>query len=206
MSPEEQPFLDEIRANPDDDAARLVYADWLEERGDVRAEYLRVEVEYQDARRRLWRSRQVQKRLHEIRQSIGLDWLAVVARTRIENCCDRRCPEFWAALTSTNSCTIRSCGECGGNVYYCDSILLAQQMKRMDRPITIDPSLKRRNNDLQFNGPMSHVGVRAVPGAISNPDDERLKIASEEYRAQLEKLFRDMNSAQESPESDSTAI
>lgn len=53
IAPEEQPFLDEIRANPDDDAARLVYADWLEERGDVRAEYLRVEVEYQVAKRRL---------------------------------------------------------------------------------------------------------------------------------------------------------
>ena len=28
-------FLREIAANPDDDAPRLVYADWLEETGDL---------------------------------------------------------------------------------------------------------------------------------------------------------------------------
>ena len=41
---EEQAFLDEITRNPDDDAPRLVYADWLEERGDIRGEYLRLGV------------------------------------------------------------------------------------------------------------------------------------------------------------------
>jgi len=32
-------FLQAIRDNPDDDTHRLIYADWLEERGDVRGEY-----------------------------------------------------------------------------------------------------------------------------------------------------------------------
>src|SRR5436189_132727 len=37
-------FLDAIIANPDDDARRLVYADWLEEHGDTaRAEFIRVQ-------------------------------------------------------------------------------------------------------------------------------------------------------------------
>jgi uncharacterized protein (TIGR02996 family) len=40
--PVEAVFLEEIRANPSDDTARLVYADWLEERGSPRAAYLRV--------------------------------------------------------------------------------------------------------------------------------------------------------------------
>jgi uncharacterized protein (TIGR02996 family) len=40
---EEQPFLDEIIAAPDDDAPRLILADWLEERGDPRAEFIRVQ-------------------------------------------------------------------------------------------------------------------------------------------------------------------
>jgi uncharacterized protein (TIGR02996 family) len=38
-----QAFLQAIRANFDDDAVRLVYADWLEEQGDPRAEFIRVE-------------------------------------------------------------------------------------------------------------------------------------------------------------------
>ena len=39
-----QPFLQAILANPNDDAPRLIYADWLEEQGDVaRAEFIRVQ-------------------------------------------------------------------------------------------------------------------------------------------------------------------
>jgi len=39
----EQEFIHAIQKNPTDDGLRLVYADWLEERGDDRAEYLRLE-------------------------------------------------------------------------------------------------------------------------------------------------------------------
>jgi uncharacterized protein (TIGR02996 family) len=41
----EQVFLDAIRAAPADPVNRLVYADWLEETGDPRARYLRLELE-----------------------------------------------------------------------------------------------------------------------------------------------------------------
>lgn len=36
-------FLKDILANPDQDAPRLVYADWLEEQGDPRGEFIRVQ-------------------------------------------------------------------------------------------------------------------------------------------------------------------
>src|SRR5262249_13070706 len=41
MTPE-QAFLEEIWDNPDDDLPRLIYADWLEERGDARGEFIRL--------------------------------------------------------------------------------------------------------------------------------------------------------------------
>jgi uncharacterized protein (TIGR02996 family) len=42
----ERPFLEAVRAAPDDDGPRLVYADWLDERGDHdRAEFIRVQCE-----------------------------------------------------------------------------------------------------------------------------------------------------------------
>jgi uncharacterized protein (TIGR02996 family) len=44
MTPE-QGFLDAIRAHPGDDVNRLVYADWLEEQGDLRGAYIRRELE-----------------------------------------------------------------------------------------------------------------------------------------------------------------
>src|SRR4051812_21708185 len=41
----DDPFLRMIFANRDDDVPRLVYADWLEERGDSYGEFIRVQVE-----------------------------------------------------------------------------------------------------------------------------------------------------------------
>lgn len=44
--PDAAPFLAAIRAAPDDDAPRLIYADWLDEHGQPeRAEFIRVQCE-----------------------------------------------------------------------------------------------------------------------------------------------------------------
>jgi uncharacterized protein (TIGR02996 family) len=68
-------FLDYIIAHPDDDAPRLVFADWLEEQGETaRAEFIRVQVE----RSRLpeWDARQVSLRLREkaLLEEHGAEW------------------------------------------------------------------------------------------------------------------------------------
>src|SRR5262245_22184272 len=39
----EDAFLRAVLADPDDDAPRLIYADWLEERGDPKGEFIRVQ-------------------------------------------------------------------------------------------------------------------------------------------------------------------
>jgi len=38
-------FLETIRQHPNDDAPRLVYADWLEEQDDPRGEFIRVQIQ-----------------------------------------------------------------------------------------------------------------------------------------------------------------
>ncbi|MCW5802580.1 MAG: TIGR02996 domain-containing protein [Deltaproteobacteria bacterium] len=58
-------LLAAVRADPDDIAARLVYADWLLERGDVRGELIRLqcelaEVPLRDPRRAAMRAREVE--------------------------------------------------------------------------------------------------------------------------------------------------
>lgn len=40
-----EPFLAAVRARPWDDAPRLVYADWLEEHGDPRGEFIRLQCQ-----------------------------------------------------------------------------------------------------------------------------------------------------------------
>ncbi len=44
---DETTFLSAIAANPEDTARRLVFADWLEERGDFRAEFIRTGIEFE---------------------------------------------------------------------------------------------------------------------------------------------------------------
>jgi uncharacterized protein (TIGR02996 family) len=45
---EGEALLQAILADPEDDAPRLVYADWLEERGDPRGEFIRLQVQFAD--------------------------------------------------------------------------------------------------------------------------------------------------------------
>lgn len=45
MQRQRTPFLRDIAANSRDDAPRLIYADWLEERGDAQGEFIRIQCE-----------------------------------------------------------------------------------------------------------------------------------------------------------------
>jgi uncharacterized protein (TIGR02996 family) len=45
MSTDREAFVQEIVSHPEDDAPRLVFADWLEEAGDPEAEFIRAQVE-----------------------------------------------------------------------------------------------------------------------------------------------------------------
>ena len=57
-------FFEDILAHPDDNAPRLIFADWLDEHGDgARAEFIRVQVER--ATLPAWDARQVRLRLRE---------------------------------------------------------------------------------------------------------------------------------------------
>ena len=45
MTPEEQAFRRDIIENPEDDAIRLIFADWLEDQGDSYADLIRVQCQ-----------------------------------------------------------------------------------------------------------------------------------------------------------------
>ncbi len=61
----EEGFLAAIRSEPTDSTARLVYADWLDERGDRRSEFLRATCQATSALRRL----------EELRSEFPADWI-----------------------------------------------------------------------------------------------------------------------------------
>src|SRR5262249_8011657 len=76
----DESFLAAISAAPDDDALRLVYADWLEERGDVRGEYLRLLCALATLLRRQTKKRKAfEARFAELRATIDPGWRLSVA-------------------------------------------------------------------------------------------------------------------------------
>lgn len=72
---EEQGFLDQLAALPGDDVTRAVYADWLEERGDSRAAFLRAELALAalDASDPSYATRE--QELAELGKSVPADWV-----------------------------------------------------------------------------------------------------------------------------------
>ncbi len=87
MTPEDDAFIRTIVDSPGDDLPRLVYADWLDERGDPRGAYLRAELEWAKP----WRDGNRPGDASEVRAlGAGLDavWVARVSRPPVGVCCD----------------------------------------------------------------------------------------------------------------------
>lgn len=72
---EEHAFLSAIMANPDDHTTKLVYADWLDERDDPRAEVLRLKVQVA-VRQDEWMEASV--RLTELEKITPAKWLVIL--------------------------------------------------------------------------------------------------------------------------------
>jgi uncharacterized protein (TIGR02996 family) len=68
-------FLQAIRANPDDDHLRLIYADWLEERGDPRGEFIRVQIELMKPELDPERQKELVFRQEELIHAHRTEWL-----------------------------------------------------------------------------------------------------------------------------------
>jgi uncharacterized protein (TIGR02996 family) len=126
---EERAFLQATLENPDDDALRLVFADWLEERGESRGEILRIMTELEVLERteppsvmreRLARVRRIgslRRRWKELLPGIDREWVAFIYRGPIP-CGGRadgeaRSPCRWNRLAAeTDRPFSRYCSRC----------------------------------------------------------------------------------------------
>ena len=90
---DDQALLNSLLANPADDARWLVYADWLDDRGDPRGEYLRlvhaVSTSPDPERRR---------RLNALRPTLPRDWLALVEQPAVLKANPTPYPAVWSGF------------------------------------------------------------------------------------------------------------
>jgi uncharacterized protein (TIGR02996 family) len=141
------PFLRSITVDPDD-GLRLVYADWLEERGDPRGEFLRVAVNLEalgrveappDVRGRLARVRrigQLRRRWRELLPRVDRAWFALLHRGRLRcgGVPDGQCPGRWDRLPPEQGKPFaRYCGTCTRWARLCWTVREVEQMVRSNR-------------------------------------------------------------------------
>ena len=110
--PTEDDFIAEIHANPHDETPRLIYADWLEDQGDPRAEYLRIESELAGLSADAALFQELKPRLFDLRAQCSDEWLADVGRCRIVRCDNNFCPRWWARMRKAKHPAYRMCGTC----------------------------------------------------------------------------------------------
>jgi uncharacterized protein (TIGR02996 family) len=74
MKKQKDAFVEQILAHPDDRSIRLVYADWLVEQDDPRAEFIRIQEEMASVPVYSDRYAELKPRRKELREKIDSDW------------------------------------------------------------------------------------------------------------------------------------
>jgi uncharacterized protein (TIGR02996 family) len=157
-STQEAAFLAGIRAEPKDDLRRLVYADWLDERGDeesrTKAEYLRLEVDVSGLAADHPERDGHNHTLRNLAERIPVEWKTIVVKVPIENCGALwrfQCPKKWDQLeeTENHSPEVRFCSACREYVVYCASVDMARSIaETMGHCVVIDPGVRRDKHDM----------------------------------------------------------
>lgn len=144
-------FLAAIRAAPDDNLPRLVYADWLDEHHRPEGAYLRAECEFFAFMPTDPHRDEAQARMREAGEGIDPKWIAAISRTVIEHCddillgggCDRR----WDKLQPTSEEGVRYCTDCKRNVHFCSSIEAVAVHAERNECVAIDPRFGRDSSN-----------------------------------------------------------
>jgi uncharacterized protein (TIGR02996 family) len=132
ISAEEAALVDAIVTG--DVASRMIYADWLEARGDLeRAEIVR----------RLAEGAPVDHELELALAPTNVRWRARILEPTIEGCKVADCPGHWGALERTGRADMRRCDRCAKLVLYCVNVPQAEEHRRARGLVVFDPFVSR---------------------------------------------------------------
>lgn len=128
---EPDPFLAAIVENPADLALRHVYADWLEEQGDVRAPFLRTMLALGQLREGDPGYLGLTNDKERLRGDVDVEWqrqlgyyTAADHDARVDSaefCWAFKCPQQWQDLRPTEVGAVRYCTQCQMQVHYCET-------------------------------------------------------------------------------------
>jgi uncharacterized protein (TIGR02996 family) len=165
VSQQEDPFILAILDAPEDEAPRLIYADWLEERGDARGEYLRLDCQLAALPQDDPCFDGLVVRFRELHFQVDPRWRTAVSRSRIEKCpqFEFRCPRRWDNLQLTGNARVRFCTACRAEVHYADDLRQAREHAEMGRCVAVDPAVPRWEGDLDPEEFMGIIDIDNFP-------------------------------------------
>jgi uncharacterized protein (TIGR02996 family) len=168
-------FLQEIVAHPDDPVPRLIYADWLDEHDDPRGEFLRLEVRFRELPKKDARRQELLERMRALRGDLDPSWLALLDRTKVENCglqFQFECPRRWEQLQTTDDQTVRFCQGCDKNVHHCGSVEEAREAAAEGKCVAVDSRLTRTPGDIRPPVEMMTMGIISSEPPSAEKEEE----------------------------------
>jgi len=153
---DDKAFLRAILANPAELTAWLVYADWLDEHHDPRAEFIRLEIRRGQLATNDPERTEIEYTLREVRKRLDPKWVAIFDRPAIENCEPAfpvKCPKRWENLTATEKLTVRHCPSCEKQVYYCSKLEEAREHVERGHCVAVSLAVLRYPGDLASDAP-----------------------------------------------------
>lgn len=148
---EDRAFLRAILNNPADISLWLIYADWLDEFDDPRAEYLRLELQRELLPETDPQRQSIRERLEQLYPTLDPNWIAIFDRPAIENCSSEfnyRCPRLWELLQATDRADVRLCGTCQQAVQFCHDLDTARELIKLGQCVAVRSGLPRTLTDL----------------------------------------------------------
>jgi len=141
LTQDDRGFIRAILDNPDELTTWLIYADWLDERGDPCAEFLRLSVALNQQSGNQRSRRLIKRRLNKLRATLDPNWILVFDTARLANCRGRgwrfNCPLSWDQLSPTDEPDIRICHTCKSPVFFCHSLEEANQFASSGQCVAI---------------------------------------------------------------------
>ncbi len=130
----ERPFFLAAFEGKLDDAKRAAYAQVLDSRDPIRAEWLRLEMQLHAT---ATRDVEVHQRFRELSRSIGYEFSRTFRRNDVLNCGGARneprkvrfaviCEKRWETLLPTENAGERHCNACNSSVYHCSTLKEAE--------------------------------------------------------------------------------
>jgi uncharacterized protein (TIGR02996 family) len=168
LTSDDKAFIRAILDDPYELTTWLIYADWMDEQDDPRAEFLRLSVERKQLEEGDPGIGALEQRLAALRGALDPNWVLVFDTARLANCRGNGwrfvCPLTWNQLTPTDLHDIRICHTCRSPVFFCHTIEEAQLFTTSGQCVAVSSRIPLEQIPEQE---VEHVTV----GLLLDPDD-----------------------------------